>query len=398
MEFKNSPLHIKDIDVSQGIVTGYASTFDVIDSGNDVVKPGAFKRTINAWGPNGKKRIKSLFMHEPAWMVGKPLVLYEDHVGLYHETQFSVRNSLAKDVLVLIEDGVITEQSIGYDVIDFEMEGNIRNLKELRLYEYSWVAWGMNEYTPIMGIKSEQQYQSLLKSMARFEKALKNGHFRTDEVPEMMELALKRWREEIRYWEEQLNQRKEPSQKEMIMVKNEPTPFELKVRDFATISADSELRTRGWRLVDALYSTYEEIRYEHGKDDNVPELLAESIEQFKQAMVEWAIEAQKAGLFYASPDAPLDEYTTEEIKAMLPGLFSFAQKLNQKALSGQVDPAEATSSEGNPLIDDDMSDSGDHSLDVKDLVAPLQELKVELQSKALLTELREFGKSLRSDN
>src|SRR5690606_32053637 len=70
MEYKLMPLNLKDVDSKKGVVTGYASTFGVMDEGRDIVESGAFKRTINAWGPEGKGRIKSLYMHEPAWMVG----------------------------------------------------------------------------------------------------------------------------------------------------------------------------------------------------------------------------------------------------------------------------------------------------------------------------------------
>lgn len=199
MNYKNTPINIKDIDPKQGLVTGYASTVNILDDGGDIITPGAFKRTINAWGPEGKKRIKALYMHDPAWMVGRPVRLEEDNVGLYHETQFSTRNSMAKDTLVLIEDGVITEQSIGYDIVNDELDddGN-RLLKELKLYEYSFVAWGMNEFTPITSVKGKESYDIIQTSMDRFEKALRKGHFESEEIPEMIELAVKRWKDDLK--------------------------------------------------------------------------------------------------------------------------------------------------------------------------------------------------------
>jgi len=388
------PANIKDVDSKKGIVTGYCSSFNVIDDAKDVVEPGAFLRTINAWGPSGKNRIKNLFQHDPAWLVGRPLVLREDHFGLYHETKIS-QTSMGKDVLTLIEDGVITEQSIGYDVIVKQEEEDLRKLKELRLWEYSWVTWGCNEDTPILGVKglnNETDIDALLERMARFEKALKNGHFNTDEVPEMIELALKGWQIELKRLE---TKQTKPPGKDVIVLddKGVQTPFELKVRDFNEISTRDELRNRGYRLMDAMYWAFDEIRWEHGKDDNVAELLATSIDQFKAAMVEWATEAQKEGVFYASPTA-LAELTETELKAIFPGLFAFVDKI--KTLSLTVDPANATPPNGDSSNSPD--DTGDLSQELKELTAPLTGLKKELQSKALLTELREFGKSLRSDN
>ena len=87
-----------------------------------------------------------MYQHEPAWLVGKPVDMNEDDFGLLVTTQFSVRNAFAKDILVLIEDEVITEQSIGYDIVRKYMDDdNNRHLAELKLYEYSYVTWGMNE-------------------------------------------------------------------------------------------------------------------------------------------------------------------------------------------------------------------------------------------------------------
>ncbi len=384
MEFKSMPLSIKDLDSKAGIVTGHASTFNVIDDGKDEVMPGAFKRTINAWGPKAKNRIKNLFMHDPARMVGKPLVLKEDDIGLYHETQISVRNRLAKDVLVLIEDGVITEQSIGYKAIKTkDRDDGVRELREVKLFEYSWVAWGMNEYTPIREVKSEQQYKSLAASMKRFEKALRHGKFETDEIPEMIELALARWQKQIEYWEAKA----EP--KRAVIDVRKKTPFEVKLADFDEVNNDTQLRMRGWQIMDAMLTVFDEIRWEHGKKDNVAELLAASIDQFKAAMVEWAREAQAAGVFYADPAIIADEL--DELKAVLSdGLFVYIKALLEKA-----NPAKATSFDEDSHKDD--SDSGDHSLNVKEVVEPLRKLQAELQSKYLLAGLREFGKSLRSD-
>lgn len=392
LERKYMPANIKDLDVKKGIVTGYCSSFDIVDAAKDVVRKGAYARTINSSGPQAKNRIKNLFMHDPAWLVGRPLVLKEDHFGLYHETQIS-QTSLGKDILTLIEDGVITEQSIGYDVIQSDDVEGIRELKELRLWEYSWVTWGCNKDTPILGVKGlnyEAEINTLLERMARFEKALKHGHFNTDEVPEMIELAIKGWRKEIKALEP-----KEPERKDVITLndKDVKTPFELKLADFNEIDAHEELKYRGERILDALFHTFYEIKWDHSKNDNVPELLATSIDQFKAAMVEWATEAQKAGIFYASPDA-LSELTETELKTIFPGLFSFVDKV--KTLSLTVDSAETTPSDGDSF--NDPSDTGDLSQELKELVAPLAGLKNELQSKAVLTELREFGKQLRSDN
>lgn len=178
MLFDLRPGKIKDVDSGKRIVVGYPSTFGVVDSGKDEVERGAFARTIAQWGPTGKNRIKGLYQHDPTQLVGRPLKMSEDDIGLLVETQFS-DVPIARDVLTLIQDEVITEQSIGYDTIQSSFDaGQIRHLTELRLYEYSYVTWGMNEFTPIVGVKDR---------IDRLEKALRDGHFDSEQVPMALE-------------------------------------------------------------------------------------------------------------------------------------------------------------------------------------------------------------------
>jgi uncharacterized protein len=192
------PSVIKDIDAKRGIVVSYPSTFDVVDSGKERVKRGAFNRTINAWGPEGKKRTKVLFNHEPWSIIGRPLVLREDDYGLYAESQI-VPTRLGADVLKLIESEVITEQSIGYTPVRQEKneDDGVVDIMEVKLYEYSFLAWGMNQETPIVGMKGEGNPRQLALEMQRVERALKDADFQTEDIPEMLSRVLKQWREEL---------------------------------------------------------------------------------------------------------------------------------------------------------------------------------------------------------
>lgn len=192
------PSVIKDVDAKQGIVVSYPSTFGVVDSGKERVNKGAFTRTINAWGPDGKKRTKVLFNHEPWSIIGRPQVLREDDYGLYAESKI-VPTTLGKDVLMLIEEGVITEQSIGFTPVKTEKseEDGILDIKEVKLYEYSFLAWGMNQETPILGVKTEGAMERIIADMNRVERVLTKGAFTTEEVPEMLTRVLKQWREDL---------------------------------------------------------------------------------------------------------------------------------------------------------------------------------------------------------
>jgi uncharacterized protein len=160
IEYKSIPVteSIKDIDSKAGIITGYAASFGNKDSDGDIIERGAFKKTISENGPQAKNRIKMLFNHDWGKILGKPTVLREDDRGLYFEAKIST-TSYGRDVMTLYEDGVIDMHSIGYNVItdEYDRESETRHLKDLKLYEFSPVAWGANEETPFRGWKTAKE-------------------------------------------------------------------------------------------------------------------------------------------------------------------------------------------------------------------------------------------------
>jgi hypothetical protein len=211
---KNTASEIKDVDVKAGIVTGYFSTFDVLDDGGDIIPRGAFKKTLKERGPESDRpRIKHLFMHDAWQILGTPQVLKEDKKGLYFETQI-VDTTLGKDALKLYEAGAISEHSIGYDAVKSEYDpsqktpyGPARILSEVRLWEGSAVTWGMNSDTLVVGIKSGiPDKQLLLKTLDTLQSVLKHGHLSSDEICEQLEL----WAVQLKSFITALDQTEEP--------------------------------------------------------------------------------------------------------------------------------------------------------------------------------------------
>lgn len=194
------PLTIKDVDGKKGVVTGYFANFNTIDSDGDVIKPGAFVKTIAETGPLSRKpRIKHILNHNPSQPLGVLQELKEDGYGLYYESKVGSHN-LGQDFIKMIDSGLITEHSIGYRTIKFNQlkpwaewkEGEaMRELTELRLWEgSSLTAWGANMNTPLTGMKSEQKADAMAKRMDLLIKALRNGDF-TDEGFDLLEIELK---------------------------------------------------------------------------------------------------------------------------------------------------------------------------------------------------------------
>ena len=151
MDYKILPFEIKKADES-GAFEGHAAIFGNIDDGGEIILPGAFKKTIlERFG-----RIKVCWQHDWQAPIGKPLEMREDDQGLYVKAMIS-DTALGRDVRTLMRDGVVSELSIGYDVIKdswAEVAGRqVRALHELRLYEFSPVTVAMNPLATITGVK-----------------------------------------------------------------------------------------------------------------------------------------------------------------------------------------------------------------------------------------------------
>ena len=144
-------IEYKLTDADAGIWECYASTFaDEPDSYGDVVDKGAFTKTIKEAGG----RIKNLWNHSVMDPIGKPLVIKEDSTGLFSQNKLSLGVQRAREIRELMADGVINEVSIGYDTITQKMEGAIRHLKEVRLWDISPVTFAANPNATILSVKS----------------------------------------------------------------------------------------------------------------------------------------------------------------------------------------------------------------------------------------------------
>jgi len=132
------------------MVEGYASTFDNVDLGRDMVMPGAFKETL------AEMKVRFLFSHDPRLVLGTPKVLKEDKTGLFGSLKIS-KTQLGSDTHTLLLDEAIDSFSIGYDSQDYEfadMDGiQIRKLKKIKLYEISLVPIPLNSEAVVTGVK-----------------------------------------------------------------------------------------------------------------------------------------------------------------------------------------------------------------------------------------------------
>lgn len=182
--YKSFEGNVKDVDSKQGIVSGYFSAFGMVDSDGDIMMPGAFKRSIQDWGPEAKGRVKHLLNHDPSQPLGKILELKEDSYGLFYRSQVG-SHRLGQDFIKMVESDLIGEHSIGFRILREQKAAEANEIHEVMLFEgSSLTAWGANEYTPILGIKSSEQVGKMQEQIKSFEKFIRNSDV-TDETIEL---------------------------------------------------------------------------------------------------------------------------------------------------------------------------------------------------------------------
>lgn len=200
MQFKSVSMSVKDVDTKNGIVTGIWSSFNNLDYDDDIIRPGAFSKTIAERGPMGTNEIFFLNQHNWSQPLGKPTLLREQTDGLYHETPVNAKTTYGKDALELMGSGLVIENSIGYQAMKWSnvvKDGaayewdTFREITEIKLYEGSCVTMGANSQTPFQGFKSLNATQ-INDQVGIMLKLLKNGTL-SDETFSLLEIAIKQY-------------------------------------------------------------------------------------------------------------------------------------------------------------------------------------------------------------
>lgn len=158
MERKFLSLELKaDVD---GVVEGYGSTFDTLDSYGDRINAGAFAASLT------KRKPKMLWQHRMDELIGVWDEAVEDDKGLRLKGRLALNTTRGKEAYELAKMGAMDGLSIGYRTGDYEMDGNNRVLKEIDLYEVSFVTIPANASALLTGVKAfetERGFEAFLR-------------------------------------------------------------------------------------------------------------------------------------------------------------------------------------------------------------------------------------------
>jgi hypothetical protein len=116
---------------------GYAAVFGHADRGGDVVRAGAFARTLKG----GTSGVPLLWQHDAARPIGRIEYLKEDKRGLRVIARLS-ESKAGREAAALLKDGAVRGLSFGYRVREAAGEAP-RELKDLELVEVSLVTLPM---------------------------------------------------------------------------------------------------------------------------------------------------------------------------------------------------------------------------------------------------------------
>lgn len=128
---------------AEGRFSGYASVFNRLDSGGDIVLRGAFAKSL----AKRRGRIRLLFQHDPKEPVGIWEALEEDEHGLFASGKLVPGVPRAEALKRLIENRALDGLSIGFRTVKASREAGTghRRLSEIDLYEISIVTFPMME-------------------------------------------------------------------------------------------------------------------------------------------------------------------------------------------------------------------------------------------------------------
>jgi len=137
-------LDLKQVDEAAGTFEGELSVYGVVDLGGDSVERGAFNKSIAERGAE----IPLLWQHDTKQPIGI-LELQDTPTALKVQGRLVLAVERAREALALMKAGALRGMSIGYEAKQSVMDGKIRRLKEIKLFEGSLVTFPMLELAQV---------------------------------------------------------------------------------------------------------------------------------------------------------------------------------------------------------------------------------------------------------
>lgn len=151
-----------DQDEDVGTFEGYGAVFSNVDRHNEVIMPGAFRRSLME---NGMPAL--IWQHDSKQPIGVYTNVKEDDHGLYVRGQLNLFVQKGKEAWQLLKQGALGGLSVGFvtqrDRINEET--GTRQLEDIDLYEISLVTFPANPMAKVVNVKEwdERKYEKFLR-------------------------------------------------------------------------------------------------------------------------------------------------------------------------------------------------------------------------------------------
>lgn len=155
----NLRVEIKAVDTAQRIIQGHAAAYSNTDRTGDAIQPGAFDRSLKESGGD----VLVFVGHDSSKLpVGEPIEIRSDTHGLY--TQTKIYETADGDALLEVakqrlKSGRTLGMSIGYRTVKERWAGKVRQLLDVDLVEYSFLAspaLAANPQATVVGTKARK--------------------------------------------------------------------------------------------------------------------------------------------------------------------------------------------------------------------------------------------------
>jgi HK97 family phage prohead protease len=149
------PTELKEESEEEGTFEGYGSVFNNVDLGNDIIKPGAFTKSLKKRGLRG---VKLLYQHKTDMPIGILEGIEEDERGLRVRGRLALKTQAGREAYELLKMGALDGLSIGFRVnpeqVSYDKRTRRRNIKEVDLMEISLVTFPMNPKATVSQVKA----------------------------------------------------------------------------------------------------------------------------------------------------------------------------------------------------------------------------------------------------
>ncbi|MCP1289830.1 HK97 family phage prohead protease [Chromobacterium sp. S0633] len=160
LDQKDFSFHIKAVN-EDGLFSGYASVFNLVDGDQDIVVKGAFNASLADWSAKGRLPAL-LWQHRMGEPIGVYTKMHEDDVGLYVEGKLALKTARGAEAYELMKMNAVSGLSIGFVSRDdsYDRVTGVRTIKQVDLWEVSVVTFPANDASRVNGVKAAEARQA----------------------------------------------------------------------------------------------------------------------------------------------------------------------------------------------------------------------------------------------